>query len=296
MGLFSRLHAWWEGYDDGSSPDDGDVDAGGGERSDVAPGELKTWTRRRLRAAQRLCGAGRSYPGGAQALSAQLDRLDLSDGHVVGSVGAGLGEIATTLAARANIRLTCVDPDTLLMRAARELVEEAGLSGRIAFSDAAYDGEALGPQTCDAIVAREALLEAKNKPDALRALHAGLKPGGSLLLFDFMDKSGSGATLDVSVWSAFERTSPHLVGVDEYSATLAEFGYEVGAVEDIGGDYCRTILQTLHQFAGGLEEKPVADDLRPWLMWEVEYWARRAQLLEGGEVGYFALQAKLPEG
>ena len=111
---------------------------------------------------------------------------------------------------------------------------------------------------------------------------------------DFVDKSEAGATLDASVWSAFERTNPHLVAAEEYGATLTEFGYDVAEIQDIGGAYCRAILRALHEFADSLERKPVADDLRPWVMWEVEYWARRAQVLESGDIGYCAIHATAP--
>ena len=38
----------------------------------------------------------------------------------------------------------------------------------------------------------------------------------------------------------------------------------------------------------------MSDDLRPWVMWEVEYWARRVQMLEDGGIGYYAFLAKSP--
>lgn len=293
-GFLGRLHAWWEGYDVAN-------DAGGAaasaksDRQDAIPGQTKAWTRRRLRSAQRLCGAGNSYPGGAAFLAPQLDALELHDGQIVGNIGMGLAEIARVLAMRANVRLQCVDPDAVLVEAAKELIEEAELGGQISAMNADYFGDAIAPKSCDVVLAREALLEEGNKADALRTLHKVLKPQGTMQLFDFMDKSGSGATLDVDVWSAFEMTKPHLVPVSEYVATLTEFGYAVDEPVDLSSTYCQAILMTLHQFASGLEEKPVPEDLRAWVMWEVEYWARRTQILESGDIGYFALKAVAPE-
>lgn len=293
-GLFGRLHAWWEGYDAEQAPVAA-ARSSNAERPDALPGQAKAWTRRRLRAAQRLCGGGNSYPGGAAILSPQLDAMGVQDGQTVGNIGMGLTEIARFLVDRANVRLQCVDPDRVLVEAASELIAEAELGDQIATYNTEYFGDAIAPRSCDVVVAREALLEEANKADALRTLHRVLKPHGVLQLFDFMDKSGSGATLDVSVWSAFEHTSPHLVPADEYVATLAEFGYEVDEPQDISAEYCQAILATLHQFAVSLEEKPVQDDLRAFVMWEVEFWARRAQILEGGDIGYFAIRATAPE-
>lgn len=294
-GFLGRLHAWWEGYDVSGDPA-GRARQTRDDRPDAMPGQTKAWTRRRLRAAQRLCGAGNSYPGGAAVLVPQLDALGLDDGQVVGNIGMGLAEIARMLADRAQVRLHCVDPDRVLVEAAKELIEEADLGDQVSTFNADFFGDAIAPKFCDVVLAREALLEEENKADALRTLHKTLKPKGTMQLFDFMDKSGSGATLDVDVWSAFEQTKPHLVPVSEYTATLEEFGYEVDEPVDISDKYCQAILVTLHNFASGLEDSPVPEDLRAWVMWEVEYWARRAQILESGDIGYFALRALAPEG
>ena len=293
-GLLSRLHAWWEGDEPSSSSAKELALVDEGDLSDTAPGEIRQWTRRRLRAAQRLCGAGRLSPGDAEIIGPQIARLSLQDGQRVAIANAGLGELARDVAGTAGVSITCLDQDPVLVRAAGELLGETELGERVSILQGRFDEGQLPERSCDAIVAREALLEIPNKADALRALHAILKPGGELLIGDFMSRAQNDATLEISVWSAFERTEPHLINAEEFHSILVEFSYDAAEPVDLSQAYAQTILQSLHRFAEELEDKPVSDDLRPWVMWEVEYWARRVQMLEDGGIGYYAFLAKSP--
>jgi ubiquinone/menaquinone biosynthesis C-methylase UbiE len=161
----------------------------------------------------------------------------LGRGDRVLYVGVGTGEDAV-LAARHGARVTCVDVAAKMLKRAQRRIEAEGLAAEFICADAA-SFEAAEP--FDAIAANYffTLFDDEVMVDVLHHLVAQLRPGGRIMIADFLPSRGSG-------WGKFVQNThrfvanglywliglAHLGPIREYPQYLAAAGLEMKAVEE----------------------------------------------------------------
>jgi len=103
-----------------------------------------------------------------------LDRVTLPTGAAILEPGCGTGGNFPMLARRGKLYAMDADPSALNFAASRGLAEvaEGSLPGHIPFGDMRFD----------LVVMTDVLEHLDDEAGSLRALHARLKPGGSILL------------------------------------------------------------------------------------------------------------------
>ena len=80
-------------------------------------------------------------------------------------------------------------------------------------------------------------------------------------------------------------------GPDNWKQGLSATHLDVHKVDDISDAFCSHILHGLGSLTDTLKQGSVPKDQRPWVMWEVELWARRVATLKGGNIGFYRFHA-----
>jgi cyclopropane fatty-acyl-phospholipid synthase-like methyltransferase len=246
--------------------------------------DLRSWSAERIEAAQLLYGEGWLSPGG-EALYAELTQCLLLDANqTVVQHGAGLGGLARMIARDSEAWIEAQEASPLLSAEAIRLNKAAGLGKKVEVLAAPMEGGRFKPGSRHAVVSCEALYRAPDKAAELAALCAMLKPGGQLLLTDFIRK-GAGADA-VARWARCEASEPHFIPADELRALLENQGLDVRVFEDRSQDFCRCALADLQALLKRMESAPVRQSMRGWLVWEIEVLTQKLQAIDSGAIGF----------
>ena len=287
--LKTRLSAWWEGEDAG----DEQAAGGGGQFDDGGEGSTDGagWPAPRLAAAQMPFGEGCTFPGSASAITQLIEPLQLDEGMDVVDIGAGIGTAARIIAQETGANVEALEMDPGQLELAQQFAEQAGLGDRVTTVEGILGNCAIEPGSRDAIFGRETLLGVADKDAAFLEMWSLLKPGGQILLVDFIAKSPVGIKEDALEWAKFEKMKPHMVTMDQIKQGLSAAHLDVHKAEDISDAFCSHILRGLAGLTDTLKQGSVPKDQRPWVMWEVELWARRVATLQAGNIGFCRFHA-----
>lgn len=293
--LLNRLHAWWEGMDadeDGpvaADATDANGEVNGGQEEQTA--QEAGWPAARLAAAQRLFGEGYTFPGGEQVIAHQIEPLTVEKSMNVLDIGAGIGVATRIIAQKTEAKVDGLEMDPAQVELAKQISEKAGLGDLAAVLEGGLGNCGFEPETRDVIYGREVLLGLKDKETAYQEIWSLLKPGGEVLLADFAAKNAGAAKEDAAEWAKFEKMKPRLATVDQIKRGLTASFLDVHQAENISKVFCGQILQGLASVAKNLKQDSLPKEQRPWVMWEVELWARRASMLQAGNIGFYRFHA-----
>ena len=291
--LLGRLAAWWEGVE-AAAPLEAPVLADPEEAVPVERREidLRKWSAERLEAAQLLYGRGWLSPGGEALYSELLKCLLLDASQTVVQHGAALGGLARMISRQTDAWVEAQEEEPLFAAEATRQIKAAGMSKKVTVLDAPVQGGAVKPRTRHAVVSSEALYRVKNKKAELASLRAMLKPGGQLVLTDFVRK-GAGAEA-IGRWARCEASEPHFATADELKGLLQAEKLDVRVFEDRSQDYCRAALSDLQAFLRSMETSPVRQPLRGYLIWEIEVLTQKLQAIDSGAIGFQRIFALAP--
>jgi ubiquinone/menaquinone biosynthesis C-methylase UbiE len=253
------------------------------------------WPAPRLAAAQRLFGEGYTFPGAEKIIAHQIEPLNVDETMSVLDVAAGIGTAARVIAQKTGARVEGLEMDLGQVEQAKRIAQKTRLGEQATVLEGSLGNCAMEPGTRDVIYGREALLGLADKDTALREIWSLLKPGGQLLLVDFMVKDAGAAKKDAGEWANFERMNPRLSSVAKIKQSLTASFLDVHLAEDISNAFSGQILRGLAEVASNLKQDSVPRDQRPWILWEVELWARRAAMLQAGNIGFYRIHASKAE-
>ena len=283
--LLGRLAAWWEGAEQEPAPDALSVRVDGAPRpASSAEVDLRSWSAERVEIAQLLYGPGWTSPGGDTLYVELLKTVPLSAGDSVLLHGAALGGLGRTMVRASDAWVEAQESNPLLAAEAARQVKAAGLAKKMRVIAAPLAGCGIKPGSRHAAVSLETLHRTEDKQAELAALRALLKPGGQLLLTDFVRKEAGPEAL--GRWARCEAASPHLVTAAELKAMLEAQGFGVRVFEDRSQDYCRVAVTALQSLLRSIETSPVRAGLRGWLVWEIEVLTHKLQALDSGAIGF----------
>ncbi|MDA1100196.1 MAG: methyltransferase domain-containing protein [Proteobacteria bacterium] len=289
--MFTRLYAWWEGTDpNGAGTGDAHGGGAGGQGKPVA-----AWPAARLAAAQRLFGEGSTFPAAEKIIAHQIQPLAMDATTNLLDMAAGIGTAARFIAQNAGAQVTGLEVDPAQVEQANRFAEIAGLGEKVTVQEGGLGNCDIKPGTQDMIYGRETLLGLVDKDKTCREIWSLLRPGGQVLLLDFMAKKADAAKGDAAAWGQFEKMKPQLSTVEQIKQSLTASFLDVQLAEDISKDFCGQILRGLADVARNLKQDSIPKDERPWILWEVEMWARRADMLQAGHIGFYRIHASKAE-
>jgi hypothetical protein len=290
--LLGRLAAWWQGAE---TPPPLETSAEVVEAPHAvrqAAVDLRSWSAERLEAAQYVYGAGWTSAGGETLYRELMKSLPLGVNDSVVLHGAALGGLASLIARESEAWVEAQEEDPLLAAEAARQVKAAGLAKKIVVLPKPLQSSGVKPGSRIAAISCEMFHRTLNKKAELATLCAMLKPGGQLLLTDFVSKGASAEA--IGRWARCETAEPHFVTVEELKALLRAQGLDVRVCEDRSQDHCRAALGSLQALLRNMETSPVRKSLRGWLIWEVEVLTQKLQALDSGAIGFQRVFALAP--
>jgi SAM-dependent methyltransferase len=292
--LRARLAAWWEGTPSPrAAPGTEAGDSRAGARKPSAPGKSAArpgglWPRERIDAATLLWGAEFVTPAGAEAIVALAAPLDLQPGEALLDAAAALGGAARALAAAHQVRVTAMEPSSELAAAGMALSKELGAEK--AAPVAAYDprsGE-FKRAVFNAALAHELVFTLDDKEKVLRRIVRALKPGGRLLIGDYVIP-GKVPGPTIAAWQAADPSPVRPWTLDDARKCLAKLHIDVTAATDETARLRALIVVGLDAFAKGAGARAVTPAQAKPLAREISIWALRKEALDAGELRFISL-------
>lgn len=302
--LRHRLAAWWRGYDatEYYAWRTGDGPPRGRSMEDLIPKApvLSTvdHTRARIDVLQRLFGPGFASPGGAEHAIQMVKPFGLTPEHSVLDLSAGLGGGATAVVQRFGVWITGYEMDPELAEWAPAIIATLKGGDHVTVRGFTPDGFTLRPKSFDCVVSRESMFCVRDRAALLKTIHGVLKNWGQLVVTDYVLPGETAPSDRVKGWLESEDLTYKPWAKQEYEKAFAELGFDVRVLEDRSDEHRQHIRDTFARFVQHLDgnDSMAADPAhRAALIVEAERWARRASLLEAGELALYRFFLIKPE-
>jgi 2-polyprenyl-3-methyl-5-hydroxy-6-metoxy-1,4-benzoquinol methylase len=292
LSIRDRLTAWWEGYDLSALKDRAKAEAG--EAAPHAPpvtGAAKgagaldrfgkpLWTATRIQVAEKMWGEGLTTPGGREYTESLVKPLGLDKSMSVLDLSAGLGGLTRTMHRVYGAWITGLEANPLLAEYGHAYSKKARLEKQAPVSH--YDPNNFRiDRRYDAIFAKETLFTVADKGALFRQIAEAIKPGGQLLLIDYLVTSHE-AMPGLRMWSDVEPVEPFPWSIDEAKETLARLRFDVRVAEDVTGRQIGFIASALSVLQTHLQSHELDAETRQAVHTEVNLWAKRAEALMKG--------------
>ena len=139
-------------------------------------------------------GVGYLSIGGTKRIDYMVGSVSLENKLVV-DLGSGLGGPAKHLATRHNAQITCVEVDPSLVTASQKLISQWGLTDRISVIESSFAHLPFDDNSVDVIFSKEVIIHIINKQELFEELYRILKPGGTIIIMDWMKSEGPASDL-----------------------------------------------------------------------------------------------------
>ncbi|MDH6709525.1 cyclopropane fatty-acyl-phospholipid synthase-like methyltransferase [Kitasatospora sp. MAA19] len=181
-----------------------------------------------------------------------IDTLHLRDDDYLLDVGCGTGHPALRLAERTQARVLGVSISPTQVARATEKAHTAGLAAQLQFIQADAMHLPHEPETFDAAWAIEMLFHVPDRLQVLREIHRTLKPGGRLVLADFIQTDH----LTEDDWNLLTQgfAFSTLLRADTYADVITQAGLEVVQIHDVTAETRQNIRWIEFRYADHRED------------------------------------------
>jgi len=241
---------------------------------------------------QRLYGRGYVIPGDAAWLLALVAPFRLGASSALLDLAAGRGGPARTVAQAFHARVTGIERDHDCARQANAMSSALGAAHLVRIKTCDPETLALGSAKFDGALGREATYAVVAKERFLRVVAQALRPGGRIVLTDFVLDRSAGERPELDLWQRHVALRPALWTAAQYTDCFKSVGYGLGRAEDISALYRRQIVAawTSYLRAGAIRGQPVAHV--DAVLAEAEASFRSVAALESGALKYYRFEVR----
>ena len=209
-------------------------------------------------------------------------------------LGAGLGGAARSVVAAFQVSVTGLEESRELIDAGERLAARSGQSHLVVMQPFDPELVELPARRFDRVLCRELLSSLVPKARLLGEIMRALHSDGELLISDFV------IAAEGAIPTGCGLRHPWTAGA--MVQLLKESGYEIRSVDDMTDWYLRLVRDGFRRVEGSVPPFSEADPeeariLRTALTRELDFWTRRAVLLQDGQLRYYRFHAqKIPSG
>ena len=308
-----RLKAWWEGYDSDEvakryaelnpepepEPESKVKKSPLREKPDpvsVDP-DLPTdpWNKDLININQYIWGEGFCGPGGPDYIVALSKLLALSPEMSMMHLGCAIGGASRVLADKFGVWVSGYEESPALVEKGREMSVAKGMEKKASVEE--YDPNNFDgfDRKFDRVLAKESFFTIEDKKGMIEKIEEKLKPGGLVLVTDYVVADESVFSRDsFKEWKIGERRNPVPVLAEQLSEYFKDVNMQVRVSEDISDTYITMINEAwagADKVAAALAKEEDGPRLIQILMREAEFWTRRKQMLENGDLRLWRIVA-----
>ncbi len=283
--LKNRLIAWWHGTTevDLMKPPSG---AAFGIESDIDDEDDSGdgWAASRIDISEKLWGEGFIEPGNTQFARKVMAPVIPDSTKTVMDLTTGLGGTAFMLARENNVWMEAFEPDMNLAEKAREIAQSYMLAKRVPIKHADFATLSLPSKRYDLIYSRERLYTSSHKHRLIQQAAAALKPGGQILITDYVRNDQSGFTQSFNSWVDAEPNVVFPWTSSQYTDEIRKAGLKLRTSHDFSERMVESIHTGWHRMVRSLDSNAVSRKYVDNLLREGEVWLARAKALQSGDV------------
>jgi SAM-dependent methyltransferase len=259
----------------------------------------RPWETPKVVLAQGLWGSEWHLPGGAEYAAELIKPFGLNPAMTVVDLHAGLGGSARSMASQYGLWVTGYEYDDELAEAGKQLSEIHGLAKKAPVTKYNPEDFELRPGSCDCILVREILHRVREKNHFMKQIAIALKPGGQLLLTDFVlsDAKAAGHPA-VKAWLEREKTTEVPWTLRDYQAALPAVKMDTRVAEDVTPAYRGMIISGWASFTSAMAKSGDKPDAETGLglTAEAERWMRLVAAMDAGDIRVYRIHALRQSG
>jgi SAM-dependent methyltransferase len=241
-----------------------------------------------------IWGEGFMSPGGPAEVTRIVGPADLR-GRVVLDLGCGLGGADVVLVTgHGAASVVGADVQDDLLHAAGNRAARLGLQDRIRYQPIVPGPLPFADGSFDAVFSKDALLHVADKPTLYRDLFRILRPGGLLLISDWLRGPGQDIDALLSEFVAAAGHAFHMVTLPHIAGCAAQAGFTDIETLDRGAWYLQEARSELARLRGSLGTRFATDFGDQALADEISFWEVLVRALEAGAMAPGHLRALKP--
>ncbi len=243
---------------------------------------------------QLVWGDGFLSPGGPEEVARLVDGTDLRERRVL-DVGCGLGAVDVVLVERHGAgHVTGIDLEPDLIAKARARALRAGVAARIDTVQVVPGPWPFAAESFDVVFSKDSIVQIPDKRSIFREMHRVLRPGGDLLVSDWLRGGDGPYSPEMIEYFRLEGITYNMASPSDTHAALVEAGFVDVRIDD-RSDWYRELARREHEAMAGPWFPRLTETLgRERAEHFVTNWRQLVLVLDRGELRPTHLKAKKP--